>query len=181
MAVNTPTPPMNGSLRLTTKFLLPPGENDVVERLRLNGRFNITRAKFANYDVQGKIVELSYRGRGKTEEQRTEPVASDFEGRFIFGNGRLELPDVTFGVPGAQVKLAGVYAVKRESLAFKGDLLLDAKVSQTVTGIKSLLLKVVDPLFRRKGGGSAIPIKIEGTREDPKFGLDMGRVFRKGD
>jgi hypothetical protein len=181
MAVHTPTPPMSGALRLTTKFLLPPGETDVVERLRLNGRFTITRAKFTNYDVQGKIVELSYRGRGKADERRTEPVASDFEGRFAFADGRLELPDVTFGVPGAQVKLAGVYAVKRESLAFKGHLFLDAKVSQTVTGIKSLLLKVVDPLFRRKGGGSAIPIKIEGTRQDPKFGLDMGRVFRKGD
>jgi hypothetical protein len=180
MAVNTPSPPMSGALKLTTKFLLPPGDNDVVERLRLNGRFTITHAKFTNYDVQGKIVELSYRGRGKADERRTEQVASDFEGRFIFGNGTLELPDVSFGVPGAQVKLAGVYAVKRESLAFKGNLLLDAKISQTVTGFKSVLLKVVDPFFRRRGGGSAIPIKIEGTRKDPKFGVDMGRIFRKG-
>ena len=28
--------------------------------------------------------------------------------------------------------------------------------------------------------GSSIPIKIEGTRDDPKFGLDMGRVFNRG-
>ena len=39
MAVKTPKPPMTGALQLTTKFLLPPGENDVVERLRLDGRF----------------------------------------------------------------------------------------------------------------------------------------------
>ena len=65
--------------------------------------------------------------------------------------------------------------VRIERLVNAGD------TAQTVTGIKSLLLKVVDPLFRRKGGGSAIPIKIEGTRADPKFGLDMGRVFKKGD
>ena len=60
-------------------------------------------------------------------------------------------------------------------------LLLDAKVSETTTGVKSLLLKVVDPLFKKDGGGSAIPIKIEGTRHDPKFGLDVRRIFKKGD
>jgi len=86
-----------------------------------------------------------------------------------------------FAVPGAQVRLAGSYALKRETLAFKGNLLLDAKVSQTVSGFKSLLLKIVDPLFSRDGGGSSLPIKIEGTRSDPKFGLDMGRVFNRGD
>jgi hypothetical protein len=179
MAVKT-KPPMTGALKLTTAFLLPPGDADVVDRLKLNGRFSITHAKFMNYDVQGKIVELSYRGRGKVEDQRTEQIASDFEGRFVYENATLKLPDITFGVPGARVHLAGVYHVKRETLAFKGDLLLAAKVSQTVTGLKSLLLKMADPLFRRKGGGSQIPIKIEGTRDDPKFGLDFSRVFKKG-
>ena len=28
---------------------------------------------------------------------------------------------------------------------------------------------------------AVIPIKIEGTRNDPKFGLDVGRVFKRGD
>jgi hypothetical protein len=180
MAVNTPKPPMTGALQLTTKFLLPPGETDVVDRLKLNGRFSITAAKFTNYDVQGKIVELSHRGRGRKEDQRKEQVASNFTGRFILGNGRLELPEVSFGVPGAQVKLAGGYGLKAETLAFKGDLLMDAKVSETVSGVKSLLLKLADPFFRRKGGGSSIPIKIEGTRNDPQFGLDMRRVFKRG-
>jgi hypothetical protein len=58
---------------------------------------------------------------------------------------------------------------------------MDAKISQTVTGWKSMLLKIVDPIFRKPGGGSTVPIKIEGTRNDPKFGLDVGRVFKRGD
>jgi hypothetical protein len=86
-----------------------------------------------------------------------------------------------FAVPGAQVRLAGSYSLNHETLAFKGNLLLDAKISQTVTGWKSWLLKIADPLFRRDGGGSRIPIKIEGNRNDPKFGVDMGRVFKRGD
>jgi hypothetical protein len=182
MAVNTPSPPMIGGLKLNTKFLLPPGDTDVVDRLRLDGRFSISKARFTNYDVQGKIEELSKRGRGKAGDTVQARVASDFQGRFRLGGGRLALPEVSFDVPGARVELAGTYGLKRETLDFKGQLLLDAKISQTTTGWKSLLLKVVDPLFKQKdGSGSAIPIKISGSRSAPDFGLDMHRVFKRGE
>ncbi len=181
MAVKTASPPMVGGLKLNTKFLLPPGENDVVDRLRLDGQFWINKARFTNYDVQGKIEELSKRGRGKTAEPVKERVASDFQGRFKLGSGHLLLPDVSFDVPGARVELAGGYALKAETIDFKGQLLLDAKISQTTTGWRSLLLKVVDPLFKQKdGSGSAIPIKIGGSRSAPDFGLDVRRVFKRG-
>ena len=73
-----------------------------------------------------------------------------------------------------------MYALKPETLDFKGQLLLDAKISQLTTGFKSLLLKVVDPLFKRKSGsGSAIPIKIGGSPSAPAVGLDVRRVFRR--
>jgi hypothetical protein len=182
MAVKTPSPPMVGGMKLNTKFLLPPGDNDVVDRLRLDGHFWITKARFTNYDVQGKIEELSKRGRGKASDASKQRVASDFQGKFKLGGGRLALPEVSFDVPGARVELAGSYALKRETLDFKGQLLLDAKISQTTTGWKSLLLKAVDPLFKRKNGsGSAIPIKIGGSRSAPDFGLDVRRVFKRGD
>jgi hypothetical protein len=43
------------------------------------------------------------------------------------------------------------------------------------------VLKVVDPLFKQKdGSGSAIPIKITGSRSAPDFGLDVRRVLRRG-
>jgi hypothetical protein len=181
MAVNAALPPMVGALKLNTKFLLPPGENDVADRLRLDGRFWIAKAQFTNYDVQGKIEELSKRGRGKTAEPAKQRVASDFQGRFKLADGRLVLPDVSFDVPGARVELAGTYALKPETIDFKGQLLLDAKISQTTTGLKSLLLKAVDPLFKQKdGSGSVIPIKISGSRKAPDFGLDVRRVFKRG-
>lgn len=181
MVVGTATPPMVGGLTLTTKFVLPPGENDVVARLRLHGRFAIGRARFTNYDVQGTIEELSKRGRGKTKEPNKERVVSDFQGRFTLADGRLVLPDLTFAVPGAKVELAGTYALTAETLDFKGQLLLDASISQTTTGLKSLLLRAVNPIFRQKDGtGSALPIKISGTRNAPAFGLDVRRVFRRG-
>jgi len=173
-------PPLRGALRLTTKFVLPPGESDVADRLRLDGEFAVARVRFMNYDVQGKINELSRRGRGRVDQPQ-DRVVSDLQGRFRLGDGRLSLPSVMFSVPGAQVQLAGRYVLQPEWLDFQGQLLMDAKVSQTQTGIKSLLLKVVDPLFNKRGGGSAIPIHIRGRRDDPEFGIDMRRVFRRGD
>jgi hypothetical protein len=179
MAIKAETPPMIGALQLTTTFLLPPGETDVADRLVLKGRFALLRAKFTNDSVQAKIVELSHRGRGRSADQKKEAVRSDFRGRFVLGDGNLVLRDLTFGVPGAQVKLAGRYGIKSETLAFTGSLRIDARVSQTVSGFKSVLLRIADPLFNRPGGGSEIPIKIEGTRSDPKFGLDVRRVIRR--
>jgi hypothetical protein len=179
-AVKNSTPPMVGEMRLRAAFLLPPGETDVVDRLKLDGRFTIAAAQFTSDEVQRKIVELSWRGRGMPGDVATGRVASDFRGRFTLRDGRLSLRDLAFAVPGAQVRLAGSYGLRNETIDFKGNLLLDAKLSQTVTGFKSLLLKIIDPLFSKPGGGSSIPIKIEGTRSEPRFGLDRERVFNRG-
>ena len=75
MAVKMPKPPMTGALKLSTKFLLPPGDKDVSEKLRLDGRFSIANVKFTSYDVQGKIDELSLRGRGPAQVAQRESVA----------------------------------------------------------------------------------------------------------
>jgi hypothetical protein len=174
---------MIGGMNLKTKFILPPGDADVVKKLRLDGRFTLTGARFTSADVQKKIVELSQRGSGKVgdkaEDVDPSKVASKFDGRFKLGDGRLAIPDVKFDVRGATVQLAGEYALVPETIDFKGTLFMDVKVSETTTGIKHVLLKLVDPLFKRDGGGSAIPIKITGTRNDPSFGLDAGRVFSR--
>jgi hypothetical protein len=183
MVVPSLKAPMNGGLQLRTKFVLPPGDADVVKKLRLDGRFTLSGARFTSADVQKKIVELSRRGSGKVGDKADSldpaKVASRFDGRFKLGDARLDIPDVTFDVPGASVRLAGDYALVPETIDFKGMLFMDVKVSETTTGIKHVLLKLVDPLFKRDGGGSAIPIKITGTRAEPSFGLDKGRVFSR--
>ena len=55
---------------------------------------------------------------------------------------------------------------------------MDAKISETVGGFKGVLLKVIDPLFKGENGGSDIPIQISGSRNNPTFGLDKGRIFK---
>ncbi len=186
LAVNAPQPPMTGGIRLHTSFLLPPGDVDVVRKLMLDGRFSLAGARFTSDTVQQKIDELSQRGQGRPRDKDEKEadtaapsrrVASRFDGRFKLAGGTLAIPEVRFDVPGALVQLTGTYALEREQMNFAGTLFMDAKVSETQTGIKRVLLKVIDPLFRRDGGGSAVPIKITGTRSNPDFGVDKGRIF----
>ena len=180
LAVKTQKPPMSGALRLGTKFDLPPGDRDVVDKLRLDGHFAIGGGRFTDADVQRKINEMSVRALGKTGDRQPAPkVASDFSGHFALGNGVLTMERLTFDIPGAVVELKGQYGLQRETLAFMGNLFMDAKVSEATTGWKSVLLKVVDPLFR-KNGQTVIPLKINGTRNDPSFGMDIRRVFKPG-
>jgi hypothetical protein len=181
LAVKTPKPPMAGTLDLVTALTLPPGDVDVVEKLQLEGRFRIDDGRFTDASVQGKVNELSRRASGKVNEMPVAThVSSDFEGQFKLGRGRLAIPRVTFDVPGAVVSMGGAYAMRAETIDFSGELHMDAKISQTVTGFKSWLLKLADPLFRRNGL-TVVPLKVDGTRDQPHFGLDLKRVFKRGE
>ena len=68
--------------------------------------------------------------------------------------------------------LDGKYGLQKEDLDFHGKLRMQAKISQTMTGAKSFVLKAVDPFFR-KDGQTELPIKITGQRDHPSFGLDL--------
>jgi hypothetical protein len=179
LAVKGPKAPMTGALKLTTKFVLPPGKRDVVDKLRLDGQFSIARATFTDLDIQKKIDELSHRGQGKPVADDRERVVSNFVGRFSLGDGTLRLKTLTFDTPGTSVRLAGTYGLQQEVMSFKGELIMDATISQTQTGWKRIVLKGIDPLFKKDGHGAVIPIIIQGTRSNPSFGLDKGRVFKR--
>jgi hypothetical protein len=46
------------------------------------------------------------------------------------------------------------------------------KISNTSSGAKAFLLKVMDPFFKKRKKGEILPVKISGTYEKPSFGLD---------
>jgi hypothetical protein len=45
-----------------------------------------------------------------------------------------------------------------------------------VGGWKGMLMKPLDRYFKKDGAGTALPIHIDGTRADPRFGVDFGRI-----
>jgi hypothetical protein len=68
-------PPLLGNIRVNTMFDLPPGNEDVVKRLQLNGTFGLAKAEFTSDTVQDKIEELSRKSRG-IHEPRHERIVS---------------------------------------------------------------------------------------------------------
>jgi len=176
--VKTDPPIMTGALTLHTKFYLPPGKQSVIDKLRLQGHFQISDAHFTNDKVQAKVDELSLRGQGRPKDVKdgVRPnAASEMEGTFALGADKLTITDLDYSVPGAKVAMNGVYSLDGNQFDFHGNARLDAKVSQMVTGWKSLLLKPVDPFFSKNGAGTEVPIQVTGTRSEPHFGLDFHR------
>ena len=181
LSVKGPSPPLSGGIVVKTNIRIPPGDRDVVDKLQLNGRFRIVAAHFDSLNIQRKLDELSRRGRGRPDEQGGGKAVSNMSGPFTLKDTAMTFPRLTFGVPGATVKLSGRYHMRRETLDFMGTLSLQATVSQTVTGFKRWLLKPVDPLFTRDGMGTVLPIRIGGTRSDPAFGLDVKSAIKRRD
>ena len=179
LAVKADRPPLTGQIDLVTHMVLPAGPDDVVDRLQLDGAFQLAQARFTNVNVQRRITTLSRRGRGEESDEgaERERVVSNLRGRFTLNNATLRFSELTFAVPGSVVQLRGAYNLRSQQMDFRGELLTDATLADMTSGVKSLLARVAQPLFRRKGGGSRLPIRISGTRAKPEFGLDMGRVF----
>jgi hypothetical protein len=179
LAVKAKDALMTGRMTLKTKFLLPAGDRDVIDKLELEGAFALEEARFTKVNVQQRLNELSRRARGKTGGDGPS-VVSNLSGRFVLQDATLKFTDLRFAVPGAVVQLAGSMDLRSEALNFAGHLLLDASLSETTTGIKSVLAAIAQPLFKREGGGSKLPIKVFGTTSKPAFGLDVKRVLTPG-
>lgn len=179
LAMKGAKPMMTGRMRLDTKFLLPAGDEDVVDKLELTGAFRLNEARFSNINVQQRINTLSHRGKGEVDDN-SPSVVSRLSGRFMLRRGVLTFSDLSFGVPGAVVQLAGTYDLKGQTLDFRGHLLTEASLADMTTGAKAVLAHIAQPLFRRPGGGSKIPIRIAGPPEKPAFGLDVKRALGPG-
>jgi len=166
-------PSMRGAIRFHTQLIVPPGDVDVMQKLRLNGAFHIDDARFSKLNIQQKVNDLSHRGKGRPKEPKTDLVASDFQGRFLLDQGQMRFRELSFHVPGVAVTLHGQYGLMDERLNFHGAADLAADLSETTTGIKSILLKAVDPFFHKKNAGAVIHFHVAGTRAHPSFGLDL--------
>jgi hypothetical protein len=173
LGVKGHTSPMKGSLGFEARLIIPPENVDVIDKISIDGQFEINGASFTQPQIQEKVDELSRRASGRSEKDATRSnVLSGLNGNFTLGKGIMSISDLSFAIPGASVHLNGQYGLQDDRLDFKGRLLLKAKLSQTTTGIKSLLLKIVDPFFR-DDGITNLPIKITGSREKPSFGLNF--------
>lgn len=183
LAVKTRPVLMTGRLNMKAKLHITPGNERVINRMGLRGGFRLRSIHFSNPEWQDKVDMLSLRAQGqpKLAKPGAEDVNSVMTGQYVLGSGRLNMSQLLYSLPGADVNLSGMYALNGSDLDFSGKVRTKAALSQMVaTRWKSWLLKPVDPFFRKNGAGAEIPIKISGTRGAPKFGLDLRRKDKGG-
>jgi hypothetical protein len=176
LGVNTDPPLMSGPVEMKAHLLLVPGPLELSDRIKIAGTFHIPSGQFSNEKLQGRIDALSLRSLGKPKlvGQGPEIVApSDLRGTFNLSQGLLSFSFLHFQIPGTHADMTGQYSLDGKTFDFHGKLKLDAKLSQMTTGWKSILLKPVDPFFHKDGAGTEVPFKINGTKSEPRFGLDF--------
>lgn len=169
--VSAPRSPMSGDLAFVARAQLEPSEKSFLEAVRLNGTFGIDDGSFKP-DTQKNVDELSAGARGKNKED-PETVVTDLKGAVDLFDGVAHFHDLDFGVPGAKARMHGSYNVVNHRVGLHGDLQVDTNISKTSSGVKALLLKIMDPFFRKKKKGEIVPVHILGTYEKPDFGLDL--------
>jgi hypothetical protein len=172
-------PLLTGALTMKAGLEIPPGPVPVHERLRLTGTFALEDAQFASAKIQSRIGELSARGLGQPKEAKTgvgAEVRSAMKGSFQITAGVVRLPAIEYTVPGAVIDLKGTYGMDGGTLNFTGTAKLQATLSGLVGGWKGMLLKPLDRYFEKDGAGTEVPIHVDGTRENPHFGIDFDRM-----
>jgi hypothetical protein len=168
-------PFMAGTIFLQTKIEIPPLTTTVRSKLRLDGRFELSKAVFLQSKIQDRIDGLSRRAQGQPNSTEIDEVVSGMAGSFKLENEVMTFRALSFAVAGAGIDLAGNYNLTTDALDFHGALKLEAKISETMSGWKRWAFKPVDPFFSKDGAGTLLRIKIEGSAKEPKFGLDLGK------
>jgi hypothetical protein len=170
-------PALNGPVTLRARAELPPGEGKFMRKLRFDATFGIEDAKFTKARTQAKVNELSARSRGEDvgeDEPTPASVVSDLKGSVRMRDGIAQLSDVSFAVPGARATGAGQYNVLTKRVDLHGKVHMDASVSEASGGgLKSILLKPFNALFKGKKGDTVLPVSVTGYYPRPKYAVSL--------
>ncbi len=187
--VKASPPPMTGTVAFRAGVVLPPANTPFVKRVELNGDFGIAGAQYTNPDTQRNLDIASAKAQGEADkieddqsadkkhgtdktDQDLEHVVSNVKGHVVLRDGITTFSQLSFDVPGASAKLSGTYNLLTQQIDLHGVVLIDAKLSQATTGVKSFLMKIVQPVMRKKrktGTGSVVALRVTGTYSKPSF------------
>lgn len=170
--VTAPRAPMAGAVALDAHATIPSGKEGFLDKLRLSGSFGIDSGDFTHPNTQMDVDKLSAGARGKNKDA-PESVLSNLKGSVEMVHGVARFSNLTFSIPGADAQMHGTYNLINYRIDLHGNMRVATRISKTSSGMKSVILKVIDPLFRKKKKGEIVPVHIQGTYEKPEFGLDL--------
>lgn len=171
-------PLMHGDVTLKGAVLLPTGEGRALDRLDVTGTIGLDDAQFSSRAMQTKLREMSRRAQGLKKDETPSSAVVDLTGTFRIQRSLAQFRTLQFRTEGARVSLTGNYGLRDTGLDFTGTVRLDAPLSKVVGGVKGFFLKAIDPLFRKQGAGTVLPIKMVGTLQEPKTSVQMGKIFK---
>ncbi len=171
--VKADRPPMSGNVSFRARAEIPPGPEEFLKRVKLLGRFGIDAGTFSEPSTQHGVNKLSADARGEKAGNDPETVLTDLTGQEDLLRGTARFTDLSFGVPGAAARLHGTYSLIDEKIDLRGQMKLDTQISNTQSGPKALLLKAIQPFFKKKHKKQIVPVRISGTYAHPTFGLDL--------
>lgn len=166
-------PPMSGETALKANVEVPPGEEPFLQKVKLDGGFGIDAGSFTKPETQKDINTLSAGARGDKKEN-PETVLTNLRGKVFLSEGVAHFSDLSFEIPGASAEMHGTYSiVEPYRINLHGNMRVETRISKTTSGVKALLLKVMDPFFKKKKKGEVVPVHILGTYKKPQYGLDL--------
>jgi hypothetical protein len=172
--------PMSGIISFHAKASIPPDKRPFLEKVELQGDFGIDAGSFTKFETQQGVNHISEGARAdenghKPEDEQYDAgtVLSNLKGHVLLRNGSATFSNLSFSVPGALAEMRGSYNLITEKIDLHGTLRTDSAPSNTTKGMKSVLMKVLNPFFKKKPAGYTMPVKIAGTYNHPSFGLDL--------
>ncbi len=165
--------PMSGPVTFQVRAEIPPGSEKFLEKVKLRAAFGIAAGTFSNPSTQEGVNKLSAGAQGQKDQSDPETALTDLSGRVDVLGGTARFADLSFGIPGAAARLHGTYNLINYKIDLRGQMKVQSKISNTETGPKAFLLKMMEPFFKKKKRGEIVPVRISGTYDHPTFGLDL--------
>ena len=168
-------PAMTGAVRFQANVDLPPGAPGFLEKVRIHGDFDITHGRFTKVQTQQTVNRLSKSAEGmRKSEAKVNPrvVFSELKGHVVAQGGTATFTHFALAAPGAHADISGTYNLTNTTLNLKGLLRTTGKLSDTTSGLKTALLKVITPLWKHKSA-TVVPFTISGKAKNPTFALDI--------
>jgi len=171
-------PGMSGPVEIRGRFVWPPGPAAFLQKIRMDLTFGMQHSRLTSANTQGSIDRLGESAEGEKkdeigEDPRVLPI--EMRGAIRVRNSVATISNGRFQVPGADATLQGTYGLTDRRVDIKGTLHTSGDLSETTSGVKALLVKIVTPLFRKRGTERIVPFQITGAHGQANVGIDWKR------
>ena len=170
-------PPVVGPVRMRAQVHVAGAGNgeSFLDRLTMKGVFDVPSERLTSSAKEKSLSAFSARATGASDEAAgaEQDVVSSMVGAVTLTKGVAHASRLVFVMPGAAANLSGTFDVRSYKVDMTGDLTMQTDVTHVTTGFKSVLLKPLAPLFRKKKAGAVVPIRISGGPGQYTVGLNV--------